>query len=166
MKSRLSLSSILFTVAALASAAACGGARRGSFSPKADAREQLVGAWRLASLEEPAADGKLRTVDCTGLLVFTRDGHMAVQVMYRDQGAGPGGSAYAQGGYEASFGTYDLDEGGRAFTYRVEGSLVRTLIAKALPRAFELTEGRLVMRSSNPEEHWRVVWERSRGRVP
>jgi len=166
MKRMLSLSSSLCAIAALASAAACGGPRRGGLSPKADAREQLVGAWRLASLEEPAADGKLRTVDCTGLLVFTRDRHMAVQVMYRDQGAEPGDSAYARGGYEASFGTYELDEGGRTFMYRVEGALVRTLIAKALPRTFELTEGRLVMRSSNPDEHWRVVWERSRGGVP
>jgi hypothetical protein len=160
MKSGISLPSVLIAASALASATACGGPQRGSLSPKEDARERLVGAWRLASLEEPAADGKLHTVDCTGLLVFTRDGHIAVQVMYRNHGAEPGGSAYAQGGYEASFGKYQLDDGGRTFTYRVEGSLVRTLIARALPRAFELTNGRLIVRSSNPDEHWRVIWER------
>lgn len=160
INSRTSIPAALIAASALASATACGGPQRGSHSPREDTQQRLVGAWRLASLEEPTAEGKLRGVDCTGLLVFTLDGHMAVQVMYRNHGAVPGGSPYAQDGYEASFGTYELDDAGRTFTYRVEGALVRTLIAKALPRAFELTDGRLVVRSSNPDEHWRVVWER------
>lgn len=160
MKRGLSLSSVLVAVSTLASVVACGGVQRGRLSPREDARGRLVGAWRLASLEEAGADGQLRTVDCAGLLVFTSDGHMAVQVMYRNQVAEPGGSAYAQGGYEASFGTYELDSDGRTFTYRVEGSLVRALIAKELPRRFELTGRQLVVRSSNPDEHWRVTWER------
>lgn len=161
VKSRTFLSTVLIAASALAGAAACRAVHRGSPSPKEQAREQIVGAWRLASLEEPAADGSVHAVDCAGLLVFTKDGHMSVQVMYRNQGAEPSGSAYAQGGYEASFGTYELDDGGRTFTYRVEGALVRTLIAKALPRAIELTDGRLVVTSTNPDEHWRVVWVRS-----
>jgi Lipocalin-like domain len=51
-------------------------------------RNQLVGAWRLAWLEEAGADGKFYRADCTGLLVYTRDGHMSVQVMYRNPQAG------------------------------------------------------------------------------
>ncbi len=43
-------------------------------------RERFVGAWRLASLEAQGADGKVHRSDSTGLLVFTRDGHMSVQV--------------------------------------------------------------------------------------
>jgi hypothetical protein len=42
-----------------------------------------VGAWRLASLETEGADGKIHKADSTGLLVFTQDGHMSVQVMER-----------------------------------------------------------------------------------
>ena len=47
-------------------------------------RDRLVGAWRLASLEQEGADEKTHTSDSTGLLVFTRDGHMSVQVMDRN----------------------------------------------------------------------------------
>ena len=38
-------------------------------------RDRFVGAWRLAWLEEPGTDGKIHRADCTGLFVFTRDGH-------------------------------------------------------------------------------------------
>lgn len=160
MKSENLLPSVIIAASALASAEACGGQQPGSHAASHDARKRLIGAWRLASLEEPSSDGTLHRVDCSGLLVFTRDGYMSVQVMYPDQGNVPGGSPYAQDGYEASFGTYEVDDGGRTFTYRVEGALVRTLITHVLPRAFELVDGRLVVRSSNADEHWRVIWER------
>jgi hypothetical protein len=70
-------------------------------------RDRFVGAWRLVWLEEPGADGKIHKADCTGLLVYTPDGHMSVQVMYRhaQAGAAAGPVQYAQGGYEASYGT-------------------------------------------------------------
>jgi hypothetical protein len=125
------------------------------------ARDWLIGAWRLAWLEEEGADGKVHRADCTGMLVYTRDGHMSVQVMYRDpQPGSPAGSVqYAQGGYEASYGTYEIDEGARTFTYHVEGALVRTLIGKDLTRVYESSDKQLIVKSSNPNEHWRVAWE-------
>jgi hypothetical protein len=57
-------------------------------------RQRFIGAWRLAWLEEVGADRNVHRADCTGLLVYTLDGHMSVQVMYRNQQAG---SPYAQG---------------------------------------------------------------------
>jgi|SRR5579864_546092 len=131
-----------------------------------DIRDRFVGAWRLAWLEEQSADGKVSKADCTGLLVYTRDGHMSVQVMYRNPPASLQTAAtaaptqYAQGGYEASFGRYEIDENTRTFTFHVEGALVRTLVGKDLPRAFELSGKQLIVRSTHPEEHWRVAWER------
>ena len=124
-------------------------------------REAFAGAWKLASLEEPGADGKLHAADCTGLLVYTRDGHMSVQVMYRNPSPENKTAPvqYAQGGYEASFGKYEIDDD-RTFTFHVEGALVRTLVGKDLKRAYELSESRLIVKSSDPSEHWRVVWER------
>jgi hypothetical protein len=47
-------------------------------------RDRFMGAWRLASLEAEGADGKIHQADSTGLLVFTRDGHMSVQVIERN----------------------------------------------------------------------------------
>jgi hypothetical protein len=66
---------------------------------------------------------------------------------------------YAQGGYEASFGTYEIDERAHHFTYHVEGALVRTLIGKDLTRVFEFSGKQLIVKSSSPDEHWRVAWE-------
>ena len=124
-------------------------------------RDQFVGAWRLVSLDEPGADGAVHRADGTGMLVFTREGRMSVQVMYRSPQAGTSGGPvqYTQGGYEASFGRYEIDAGSRQFTYHVEGGLVRSLVGKDLTRLFELSGRQMTVKPSSPSEHWRVVWE-------
>jgi len=124
-------------------------------------RNRLVGAWRLAWLEEEGADGKVHRADCTGLLVYTRDGHMSVQVMYRNPQAGTlaGPVQYVQGGYEASFGAYEIDDRAHTFIYHVEGALVRTLIGKDLTRVYDFSGKQLIVKASRPDEHWRVAWE-------
>ena len=123
-------------------------------------RDCFLGAWRLAGLEEPDANGNVHKADCTGLLVFTRDGHMSVQVMYRDlptkNNAAP--VQYAQGGYEASFGRYEID-GDHTFTVHVEGALVRALIGKDLKRVYELSGKQLIVKSPDAKERWKAVWE-------
>jgi len=122
-------------------------------------RDRFIGAWRLAWLEEPGPDGKVHRADCTGLLVYTPDGHMSVQVMYRNPPSIDSAAVqYAQGGYEASYGTYVIDDM-HTFTYRVEGALVRTLIGKDLKRVYELSDKQLIVTSPAANEHWRVAWE-------
>jgi hypothetical protein len=125
-------------------------------------RQGLVGAWRLAELDQPGEDGKLNRIDGSGMFVFTPDGHLSVQVMNREpkqqQPAGP--ERYSQGGYEASYGSYTVDEKAHTFTFHVEGALVRSLIGKDLSRAFEISGNRMIVRSARSNEHWRVVWER------
>lgn len=85
--------------------------------------------------------------------------------MYRNPQANPQATInaaplqYAQGGYEASFGTYEIDELAHDFTYHVEGALVRTPIGKDLPSAFEFSGKQLIVKPSSPDEHWRVAWE-------
>lgn len=66
---------------------------------------------------------------------------------------------YAHGGYEASFGTYEIDERAHNFTYHVEGALVRTLIGKDLTRVYDFSGNQLIVKSSSPDEHWRAAWE-------
>jgi hypothetical protein len=116
----------------------------------------LVGAWKLVSLEEPSANGQVQKVDCNGMFVFTREGRASVQVMYQKAQTG---SAYAQGGYEASYGSYHIDDSS-TFTFHIDGALVRTLIGKDLKRAYEISGNRLTVKSTNPNEHWKVVWAR------
>jgi hypothetical protein len=126
---------------------------------------RFVGAWRLAWLEEESADGKIHRAECSGLLVYTRDGHMSVQVMYRNPQPNSQAATnaapvqYAQGGYEASFGTYEIDERAHSFSYHVEGALVRTLIGKDLTRVYDFSGKQLIVKSSSADEHWRVAWE-------
>ena len=124
-------------------------------------QQRFVGAWRLVWLEEPDAAGKVHRADCTGLLVYTRDGHMSVQVMYRSGQTGSGAAPvqYAQGGYEASFGKYEIEDD-HTFTFHVEGALVRTLIGKDLKRVYELSGNQLIVKSPETNEHWRVPWRR------
>jgi hypothetical protein len=165
MKKLLSL--VLVSLSIGVSAIALSGSQdRGG---KEGIRERFVGAWRLAWLEEQGADGKVHRADCTGLLVYTRDGHVSVQMMYRtppeDSRTNPSKATnavpvqYAQGGYEGSFGTYAIDERAHSFTFHVEGALVRALIGKDLPRAFEFSGNQLIVKSTQPEEHWRAAWE-------
>lgn len=117
---------------------------------------RFVGAWKLVSLEEPGPDGRVHKADCNGMFVFTRDGKTSVQVMYRNAQTG---SAYAQAGYEASYGSYHIDDSS-TFTFHIEGALVRTLIGRDLKRAYEFSGNRLTLKSTDPKEHWKVVWER------
>jgi hypothetical protein len=135
-----------------------GGADR---AVRADMHERFIGAWRLAELEQEGADGKFHHADCAGMLICTRDGHLSVQVMYQalstETPALP--NQYAEGGYEASYGKYEINDT-HAFTFHVEGALVRTLIGKDLKCEYEFSGNQLIVKSADPGEHWRVVWER------
>lgn len=124
------------------------------------AKERLIGAWHLAHLDVPGPDGKPSDIpQPLGMLIYTRDGHMSVQLMYPTANAQS--NEYVQGGYEASFGSYDVDEATHTLTHHVQGSVTRDLlVGKDLPRVFQLTEdGHLIIRSARPDEHWSVTWE-------
>lgn len=154
------LSAIGFVAVLLGAIASSGTAQ--SVGQEQSGVGQFVGAWRLAWLEQPGTDGKLHRIECCGMLIYTRDGHMSVQVMERDTQpqAAAGPEQYSHGGYEASYGTYDVNERAHTFTFHVEGALVRSLIGKDLLRAYEFSDAQLIVRSTRPDEHWRVAWER------
>ena len=123
-------------------------------------RERLVGAWHLVKIEAPGPNGKAAAdPQPTGMLIYTKDGHMSVQLMY------PGTSLwneYVERGYEASFGSYDLDDSRHLLTHHVQGSVTRgRLVGRDLPRRYEFTpDGHLLIRSARPEEHWQVMWQK------
>jgi hypothetical protein len=127
-------------------------------APVQDARDPFVGSWRLVSLEHTGPDGKVEKSDCSGQFVFTADGHAAVQVMYRNTAAQS--TQYAEGGYEATFGRYTVDEQAHTFTVHVDGALVRTLVGQDLPRTYVFAGNQLTVGPVNKAEGWRVVWAR------
>ena len=123
-------------------------------------RERLIGAWHLVRIEAPGPDGKPAAgPQPKGMLIYTRDGHMSVQLMY-PASASALSNEYVLNGYEASFGSYDVDEAAHTVTHHVQGSITRDLlVGKDLPRKFEFTtDGRLIIRSTRPDEHWLVTW--------
>ena len=124
------------------------------------AREKLIGAWHLVRVDAPGPDGKPASgPQPEGMLVYTRDGHMSVQLMY-PASAKTLSNEYVLKGYEASFGSYDIDENAHTVTHHVQGSITRNqLVGKDLPRKFEFTpDGHLIIRSTRPDEHWFVTW--------
>jgi Lipocalin-like domain len=124
-------------------------------------REKLIGAWHLAHIDAPGPDGKpIDQPQPKGMLIYTRDGHVSVQLMY-PRSAGSLSNEYVQNGYEASFGSYDVNESTHTLTHHVQGSNTRDLlVGKDLPRIYQFTaDGHLIIRSARSDEHWSVTWE-------
>ena len=94
------------------------------------------------------------------MLIYTGDGHMSVQLMYSKATTNLS-NEYVQNGYEASFGSYDLNEATHTVTHHIQGSVTRDLlVGKHLPRVYRFSsDGHLIIRSANPDEHWSVIWE-------
>jgi hypothetical protein len=128
---------------------------------KENGRDKLIGSWRLAWVEEQSADGKMFRAEQTGVIMYTRDGHMAVQIMLPEGKNAPRSNPvkYDQGSYEAYYGTYDVDEAAHTVTHHVEGALVRALIGKNLTRVYRFEGKQLILKSSRPDEHWTIAWE-------
>lgn len=129
--------------------------------PSSSGNNALIGAWHLVRIDVPGSDGKLLpSYQPKGMLIYTRDGHMSVQLMYPKSANAPD-NEYVLGGYEASFGSYDVDEAKHIVTHHVQGSITRDLVVgKNLPRVYQLTgDGHLIIRSTEPREHWSVTWE-------
>jgi len=92
------------------------------------------------------------------MLIYTRDGHMSVQLMLPKSESGVSND-YVQNGYEASFGSYEVNEEAHTVTHHVEGSITHGLVGKDLTRVYQFSDGRLIIKSSRPDEHWSVTWE-------
>ncbi len=94
---------------------------------------RLRGSWELVSRIDRAPDGKRREEPSLGsdpiaFLVFDATGHFAAQFMKRDRASAvdaPAGrnNSRARDGYDAYFGTYEVDE---------VGGLVKTRLLAAL----------------------------------
>ena len=124
-------------------------------------RDKLIGAWHLVRIDTPGSDGKTRTgQQPEGMLIYTRDGHVSVQLMYPEPQHDLN-NEYVRDGYESSFGTYDIDEVTHTLTHHVTGANTGPLlVGRNLPRNYQFTrDGHLIIRSARSDEHWSVEWE-------
>src|SRR5690242_21706139 len=120
-------------IAIMAAVAISGSAQsRSGSKPK---KERFIGAWHLVSIVGP--DGKLVAgTPPKGMLIYTGDGHMSVQLMY-SKAASALSNEYVQDGHEASFGSCDISEATHPVTHHFQGSVTRDLmVGKDLQRLY------------------------------
>jgi hypothetical protein len=119
---------------------------------------QLPGTWELVSRVDVTDSGERRPEPSLGedpiaLLIYDRSGHFAAQFMKRDRSvAVPDGPAAgqnnsrAQGGYDAYFGTYTVDDAQGTVTQRLLAALSPENVGAVLTRAMSVEGDKLVIR--------------------
>jgi hypothetical protein len=121
--------------------------------------DRLPGTWELVSRIDLTESGERRPEPSLGedpiaYLIYDRSGHFAAQFMKRgDRPAplpeGPSGAknnSRAQGGYDAYFGTYTVDDAQGTVTQRLLGALSQENVGSVLTRAMEVSGDTLVIR--------------------
>lgn len=119
--------------------------------------EALPGTWQLVSRIDISVSGERRVEPSLGedplaLLIYDRSGNFAAQFMRRDRSVdvpdGPSGArnnSQAQGGYDAYFGTYTIDEEKGTVTQCLVGALSREHVGAILTRAMHVRGDTLVI---------------------
>lgn len=120
----------------------------------------VVGTWRLVRIESTGSGGKpSKALQPIGMLIYTKDGHAAVQLMYPQTSLS---NEFVHDGYEATFGTYDLDAGKHQLIYHVQGSATREkLVGTSETLHYDFPDSRhMIIRPTQADQHWSVTWER------
>ena len=144
---------------------------------------ELPGTWWLQSRIDVSAAGErhpdpLLGEDPIALLIYDHTGHFAAQFMKRDRSqvvaAGPANArnnTQAQGGYDAYFGTYSVDDEKGLVTQTLLGSLSAGNVGMVLSRAMEVRGDTLHIRlETTAADGMQVVrtltWRRLEEKVP
>lgn len=150
-----------------------------STSPQRPLSETLPGTWKLLSRRDVTASGELRPEpslgeDPFGLLYYDRAGNFAAQFMKRDRSspisdspAAGTNNSRAQGGYDAYFGAYTIDEANRTVTQRLTAALSKENVGLVVTRAMEVENHTLTIRLNTTTARGEAVtrtliWERAR----
>ena len=118
---------------------------------------RLPGTWRLLSRVDVTDDGTPHSDPALGsdpvaLLIYDRTGHFAAQFMKRDRSSAPregpvgvANNTQAQGGYDAYFGSYSVDDATGVVTQRLEGALSQGNVGAVLSRGMTVEEDSLII---------------------
>ena len=138
----------------------------------------LPGTWELLSRIDITDAGERRVdpslgEDPVALLIYDRSGHFAAQFMKRDRTPGAAAdvpaaganNSRAQGGYDAYFGTYQVDDAAGTVTQRLRGALSAENVGMMLTRGMQAEADRLTIRlrttaASGEPVTRTLVWKR------
>jgi hypothetical protein len=69
---------------------------------------------------------------------------------------------FVHDGYEATFGTYELDTEKHQLTYNVQGSATREkLVGRSETLHYEFPDNQhMIIRPTQADQHWSVTWQR------
>jgi hypothetical protein len=130
---------------------------------------QLPGTWALVSRIDVTASGERRHEPSLGddpvaMLFYDRSGHFAAQFMKRDRSApapdvpsGAPNNSRAQGGYDAYFGTYTVDDDQGTVTQRLLGALSNENVGSVLTRAMTVRGDTLTIALQTTTAHGEAV---------
>jgi len=138
----------------------------------------LVGTWRLLSRIDRDASGKQLDEPTLGsdpvaLLFFDGAGNFAAQFMKRDRDSAVAAPVFigqnnttAIGGYDAYFGTYEVDRASGDVRTRLVAALSPGQVGAAMMRNMAVEDGKLVIRLTTTTADGTVVyrtltWERA-----
>jgi hypothetical protein len=125
----------------------------------------LPGTWELISRIDVDDAGQSRVEpglgsDPIALLIYDRSGHFAAQFMKRDRSDSGSGdppvagsnNTRSQGGYDAYFGNYCVDDAAGTVTQRLTGALSRESVGMEITRAMQVQGDYLTisLRTSSP----------------
>jgi hypothetical protein len=142
---------------------------------KVHARDALVGAWRLLSWENQAADGQITHpmgTNALGYVIYTADGRFSITISRRGRAGFTTGDllsgtteekARAMEGFVAYAGRYSFH--GDRVIHHVELSLFPNWVGTDQQRSVELSGDRLILSASplllaGTQQVPRLVWER------
>jgi len=147
--------------------------------PGGPSSSKLVGTWKLVSIEERDAEGRLVTPldygpEPIGMLMYDAMGHMSVHAMRRGRPplasddvhlATPEQAKVAFTGYGAYFGTYTVDERAGLVIHHVQGSLIPNWEGSEQRRRFTISGDKLVLeppaiRAAGEKRTRRLTWQR------
>jgi hypothetical protein len=138
----------------------------------------LPGTWELISRIDVTDAGAPRVdpalgADPLALLIYDRSGHFAAQFMKRDRSSSAvadapvagANNSRAQGGYDAYFGTYVVDDGAGVVTQTLLGALSAENVGMVVTRGMQVANDRLTIilrtTSASAEPVTRtLIWKR------
>jgi hypothetical protein len=148
----------------------------------------LVGSWKFIADQELDSANRISKQDTSvsGLLIYTLDGKMSVQLLWRgtrssminDTIMNQDGKSYGLGSgsntwtieqsrkiidtYDAYFGNYTIDWNKSIVIHTITGNLRPEKVGTSYKRAFQLKGDTLFLRSVDPAMKWQTAWLRNK----